>query len=342
MSASPSLRSVCGSSIKSTAQSSGTALMPATGPEIREAWMAQFNGYASYYLHGGAGGLAYIDLTVTNAAWGGTSTVHIRDKDAPEPATCYVRPLETDKVGSYGGQEYRAYRLTYDIYPSEPWTELTVVFEKENVEYTLSANVPQAQEELAAADLRDLLLCYAGTHSAPDLSAFHCGEHLYRDEELTLAEALADPDFGAYLPAEGPEGFELVQLRRYQLEDTVNYLLAFWFTAGGEQLSWLIKPADADALSRVVDPAEPERYDWNRYGVPWSAYAAQENWLTIENPVFRLGDLTPELIDTRVHAGDEGALMCRFGVLFENGVVIEINAKGIDPDWLYDALTGQA
>ena len=26
----------------------------------------------------------------------------------------------------------------------------------------------ETQEELAATDLRDLLLCYAGTHSAPD------------------------------------------------------------------------------------------------------------------------------------------------------------------------------
>ena len=317
----------------------------ACAPEIREAWMAQFNGYATYYLHKGEGGLAYLDLTVTNAAWGGESRIRIRDKDAPEYYDCIVWQPETDKVGSYGGQEYRAYRYTYyhgegdpDLNPPEAWTELTVIFEKENVEYTLRANVPEAHAELAAMDLRDLLLAYAGTHGAPDLSAFHCGEHLYRDEELSFAEALADPDFGAYLPAEGPEGFELVDMRRYQLDDTVNYLLAFWFRQGGE-LVWQIKPADAEALARVVDPAAPETYDLNRYPVPWSAYAAQENWLTIENPVFRIGDLTPERIASRVHTGDEGLPMCRFGVLFENGTMIEINAKGVSPDWIYAALT---
>ncbi len=316
----------------------------ACAPEIREAWMAQFNGSASYYLITGEGGLAYIDLTVTNAAWGGVSSIRIRGKDAPEYNDCIVWRPETDKVGSCGGQEYRAYRCAYyhgegdpKVDPPEPWTELTVIFEKENVEYTLRANVPQTQEELAAADLRDLLLCYAGTHNVPDLSAFRCGEHVYRDEELTFAGALADPDFGAYLPAAGPEGFEPVQMRRYQLDDTVNILTAFWFRDRGE-LVWRIEPANTEALARVVDPAEPETYDWNRYPVPWSAYAAQENWLTIANPVFRSGDLTPELISTRVHTGDEGLLMCRFGVLFESGVLVEINAKDVSPDWICAAL----
>ena len=318
----------------------------ACGPEIREAWMAQFNGYASYYLKDGAGGLAYIDLTVQNAAWGGVSSIHIRDVNTPEPASCYVMPLETDKVGSIGGQEYRAYRYKYyhgegdpALHPPELWTELTVVFEKENVEYTLSANVPQTQETLAAADLQDLLLCYTGTHSAPDLSAFHCGEHVYRDEDLTPEAALADPDFGAYLPAAGPEGFEQEQLRRYQLDDTVNYLAAFWFKYENQgSLVWIVKPADTETAARVVDPAAPETYDLSRYGVPWTAYAAQENWLTIENPVFRIGDLTPELIDARVHIGDDGLLLCRLGVLFDDGTVVEINAKDVPAEWLYDRL----
>ena len=29
---------------------------------------------------------------------------------------------------------------------------------------------------------------------------------------------------------------------------------------------------------RGLRAAEPERYDWNAYPVPWSAYAAPENW----------------------------------------------------------------
>ena len=312
----------------------------ACAPEILEAWMAQFDGCAAYYLKDGAGGLAYIELSVVNAAWGGTCTVHIKDRDTPDPASCFVvAPLETDKVEHIGGLTYRAYRLRYEMYPSEPWTELTVEFEKENVAYTLRANIPAARSELAEADLRDLLLCYAGTHNAPDLSQFVCGEHLLRDEELSFAEALADPDFGAYLPASGPEGFEPVQMRRYQLDDSVNYLLAFWFGTRGE-LVWQIKPADTDDMARVVDPEKPETYDWNRYPVPWSAYAARENWLTIENPVFRAADLTLELIAARVHEGDEGVCMCRFGVLFESGVLVEINAKDVSVAWIREALMG--
>ena len=94
-------------------------------------------------------------------------------------------------------------------------------------------------------------------------------------------------------------------------------------------------------MMRVVDPEKPETYDWNRYGVPWTAYAAQENWLTIEAPVFRIEDLTPERIAARVHAGDEGLSMCRFGVLYGSGVLVEINAKDVSADWIYGVLTGE-
>ncbi len=310
----------------------------ACAPEILEAWMAQFDGYAAYFLKDGAGGLAYIELSVVNAAWGGTCTVHIKDRDTPDPASCFVvAPLETDKVEHIGGLTYRAYRLRYEMYPAEPWTELTVEFEKENLEYTLHANVPETRAELAEADLLDLLLCYAGTHNTPDLSQFVCGEHLLRDEELSFAEATADPDFGAYLPAAGPEGFESAQMRRYQMDDSVNYLLAFWFRDRGN-LTWTVKQADAEDMARVVDPEKPESYDWNRYPVPWSAYAARENWLTIENPVFRAEDLTPERIGARVHEDDEGLPMCRFGVLFDSGVLVEVNAKDVSAAWIRETL----
>ena len=174
-------------------------------PEIREAWMEDFDGFAAYYLHDGTGGLAFIEMTVRNAEWGGTYTVRLRDAEAPETPDCIVRPQpETDRVGSLNGQEYRAYRVTYShgegdpaLSPPEPWTEMTVVFEKENVVYSLMTDAPESEAERAAMDLQNLLLCYVGTHGTPDLDAFRYGDYLLRDETQTLDEALADPDFGA-------------------------------------------------------------------------------------------------------------------------------------------------
>jgi hypothetical protein len=312
-------------------------------PEIRLEWMDGFTGFAAYYLKGGAGGLAYIEMTVPHEGVG-TYTVRLRDVNAPEMPSCY--PVQgTDSVGSLGGQAYRAYRLRYfhgegdpAQNPPEAWTEMQVVFEREEVVYTLTAAVPQALEDAAAIDLRDLLLAYAGSHGVPDLGAFHCGEHLCRDDTLTLPEALADPDFGAYLPEEGPEGFGFDFARRYQFEEAENYLMAFW-TRGRADLEWLIKPVTAEARSRVVSPEERERYDWNLYPVPWSAYAAQEDWATVENPVFRIGDLSPELIAARVHIGDEGQTMFRFGVLYDSGVLVEVNVRDVPAEWVCEALT---
>ncbi len=316
------------------------AQIAACAPEIREAWMETFTGFALYYLAKGEGGLAYLEMTVANDGWGGVSTVRIRDKNAPEPATCYVVPRETDKVGSLGGQEYRAYRCSYRGAgdPQEAWTELTVIFEKENAEYTLRANVPQAHSELAAADLRDLLLCYAGTHASPDLSKFQYGEYLLRDESLTPDEALADPDFGAYFPAEGPDGFELTDVRRYQFEEITNYLHGFW-SCGYGYLDWLIQPMTEDAQGRVVTAAERERYDLSLYPVPWSDSVPQEHRETVSDPVFRIGELTMDLVKARVQSGDEGMPRCFFSVLFDGGILVRVSAKGLSAEWIFNSLT---
>ena len=313
-------------------------------PEIRLEWMDGFTGFASYYLKDGAGGLACVEMKVTHAGVG-EYTIRLRDVDAPKTPNCIARPgPETDRVGSLNGLEYRAYRLRYyhgegdpALYPPEAWTEMEIVFVRENVEYTLSAAVPETLEDAAAADLKDLLLAYAGTHAVPDLRAFRCGEYLYRDDTLTLAEALSDPDFGAYLPAEGPEGFAFDFARRYQFEEAANYLMAFW-TQGRSDLQWLVRPLTEEAEKRIVSPEERERYDWTRYPVPWSAYAAQENWATVENPVFCIGDLTPEILSARVHTGDEGQSMFRFGVLYESGILVEVNARGVSAEWVYETL----
>ena len=312
-------------------------------PEIRLDWMDDFTGYAAYYLKDGAGGLAHIEMKVTDPGVG-TYTVRLRDVNAPEMPSCYPAK-ETDSVGSLNGQEYRAYRMQYyhgegdpALNPPAAWTEMKLVFVRENVEYTLLADVPQTLADAAAIDLRDLLLAYAGSHSVPDLSAFRCGEYLYRDDTLTLPEALADPDFGAYLPAAGPEGFDFDFARRYQFEEVSNYLLAVWMQ-GRADLEWLVQPLTAEAEERIVDPAEREHYDLSLYSIPWSKSVPSELWMTVQDPVFRIGELTPALVDARIHYGDEGVPACHFSVLYESGIVVRVIAKGVPAAWVYEALT---
>ena len=317
----------------------------ACAPEIRLEWMEDFTGFAAYYLKDGAGGLAYIELSVPSPARNGKCTIRIRDVNAPAYVGCIMQPQPEEKVGSINGQDYRAYRIRYfhgegdpKSSPPEDWTELTVRFVKENVEYTLCTDAPASQTLQAETELRDLLLAYAGTHNVPDLSAFRFGEYLYRDDDLALDAALSDPDFGAYLPAEGPESLDFDFARRYQFEEVSNYLMAYW-TQGRAYLQWLIQPVTEEARSRIVTAAEPERYDLSLYPVPWSRSVPPEERETMNDPVFRAGELTQALVDARVQPGDEGMPMCRFGVLCDSGVLVEVSAKGVPPEWIYEALT---
>ena len=323
-------------------------------PEILLEWMENAEGYASYLLHDGSGGLAYVELKVTNAAWGGTTTVRIRDKDAWQIPTCVVGQEEDEKVSAWNGMEYRAYRHYYyfgegdpNETPPQPWAELSVKFERENLEYTLLNNVPQTEEQSAALDLRDLLLSYSGTHRVPDLGSYRCGEYVHRDEELSFAEAKADPDYGVHLPLAEPEGFNEVYIRRYQLGRTGealsdDWLLAQWYQSGQSgvtrSLIWRIEPVTEDAKARLVSPSEREKYDFSLYPAEnWYYTVASENRLAVEQPTFRAGELTPELLNARVHYDYDGAALLKFSVLYF-GVLVSIDARGVSPEWIWEAL----
>ena len=114
--------------------------------------------------------------------------------------------------------------------------------------------------------------------------------------------------------------------------------MAYW-TQGGAYLQWLIQPVTEEARSRIVTAAEPERYDLSLYPVPWSRSVPPEERETMNDPVFRAGELTQALVDARVQPGDEGMAMCRFGVLYDSGILAEVSAKGVPPEWIYEALT---
>ncbi len=152
-------------------------------PEIRLEWMESMRGYAELF---GWGELYRVTIAATDPAWDGNLTVYLRDRDALQaPAQPWDeewrKEVET-RIAALNGQEYRAYRFEYDYLPDEPHVWMCVVFEKENVEYTLRADAPAEQETQAAADLRDLLLAYAGTHYTPDLGSFRGEEDLFGGE----------------------------------------------------------------------------------------------------------------------------------------------------------------
>lgn len=139
----------------------------ACAPGIRLEWMEDFSGSAAYRLADGSGGLAFAQLEVSHAELGNRYRISLREATEQNMAASGL----TGTLPSMDGQGYRAQREYYAGADGER-VMILVSFVREGILYTLDADVPEAEETPAALDLRDLLLAYAGTHSAPDLGSF--------------------------------------------------------------------------------------------------------------------------------------------------------------------------
>ena len=92
-------------------------------------------------------------------------------------------------------------------------------------------------------------------------------------------------------------------------------------------------------MQRLALPDEGEKYDFSRYPAEnWYYAVAPEHRLTMENPTFRAGDLTPELIGARTHLDYDGAALLRFSALYDSGVLVSVDARGISPEWVFGQL----
>ena len=58
----------------------------------------------------------------------------------------------------------------------------------------------------------------------------------------------------------------------------------------------------------------------------------------MENPTFRASELTMEQIDARTHYDDDGCALLRFSVLYDSGVLVSIEARGVSPEWVFGQL----
>ena len=154
-------------------------------------------------------------------------------------------------------------------------------------------------------------------------------------EVLTAAEARADAAFGAYL-CNAPAGFAEQEFRR-----TPEQLRAS-FRHGYDYVEWAVRAfreEDRERLITVV--AETEKYDVSLYAIPFAESVPAEIHAVFYNPIFRIEDLTLDIVKARAYrindAGDSDGWRCSFSVLCGD-VLVQINAKGVDPEWLYREL----
>jgi len=164
-----------------------------------------------------------------------------------------------------------------------------------------------------------------------------------RDDVFTLAEAYADPDFGFAMPVNVPEWLSFEDARRF-VNQIENSLSVYWHRyMGYDYVSWTaaaVQEFDRDCL---VAPAEVEKYDLALYPIPRADSIPDVLWDVVNHPVFRVEELTLDMIYARAYriddAGDTPGWRMDFNVLMGD-TVVRISSKGASPEEVWAMLAG--
>ena len=208
-------------------------------------------------------------------------------------------------------------------------------FEMDQVAYDVElVSVNEEAEDVFTSLVADVIL-----GGKAELSVFdHPDIPQTLDKVLTESEAYGDSDFGKYL-IEVPKTYVFNGAKSLQ-EDV---LIASWSKAYAD-VTVRVSKLDKDSQARMVSPEDTELYDMSRYPVPWVDSMPREYSHIIENPVFRIEELSLNMIRmrgyTREEAGDTQAqtINMRFAVLYEN-TIVEVNAEGLGAEYLFQELT---
>jgi len=249
---------------------------------------------------------------------------------------CYVLPGD-ELVSICGKVGYRAYQ--YELGGTITLTADAII---NDLYFHFSMDTSKACLEQAKTDFQYVLECFAAyDEGKPDLSVVKPDEipELMEKMFTTLSEARTEADFGRYLPTELPDGFEESTIRRFSFQNS-NYLSALW-SRGLDDLTWVILPYTEADSHRLTDVNQKENYDLSLYPIPRADSVPDELREIVDNPIFEADQLTLETVYRRAYkvndSGDTDGWRMRFGVRYGD-VVVEINAKGVDPEWVYGQL----
>lgn len=195
-------------------------------------------------------------------------------------------------------------------------------------------------EEQAKVDFEAILKSFATyPEGEPDLTAVVSdSEPVWYDEDLTVAQAKADPDFGAYLPDSLEEEAEATTLRRMK-DRTMDTLLSVWNTPGGFA-NWNISHYDSEderIVNRLVSVADKKKYDWSRNPNYRTMDMPEELLKILESPVFLAEEVTLEVVQARKAETGEDEYEIVFDLIYD-GVKIHIFAVNTSPEWVYEQI----
>lgn len=162
-----------------------------------------------------------------------------------------------------------------------------------------------------------------------------------RDDKLTENEAYAETDFGTYLP-KVPNSYLFNGATRY-INQVSDYLFASW-SQGYDDIRITISKLKKQDKDRIVSVQDKELYDISLYPIPWADSMPRDTREIIENPIFKIEDLTIDILKMRGYIHGEtnepsgNSVNMRFSVLYD-GILIDVSTEGVSSEYLFDELS---
>jgi len=211
-------------------------------------------------------------------------------------------------------------------------------FKLSDVAYYVELGGAEVEKEVVKNEISEIigLLIEGGT---ADLDVFHPVVPELQEDRLSLDEARADIDFGAYLPKEIPVGFVFEDAQRF-INQEQNVLFVNW-TKGMGYINWSVSLLDDDDKTRITSVDDTKNYDLALYPIPRADSVPDKLREIVGNPIFLINELTLDVVQSRTYgttdAGDEPMQRMRFSVLYED-VLVELSVKGATPEAMFDIL----
>jgi hypothetical protein len=199
-------------------------------------------------------------------------------------------------------------------------------------------NVPHVSEQDTDPAASDALVKYITDPDESDSGPIGTNT-VFRNDHLSLEEARADTDFGAYLPKRVPSGFAFESASRY-IDKKSNFLSVLWFKGMGE-IHWTVSKLEEKDKARITSVADKENYDLALYPIPRAESVPKELREIVNDPIFIIDDLTLEAVKARSYevrdTGDVSGPRMGFSVLYGE-ILVKLNVKGASPEEVFDML----
>lgn len=151
--------------------------------------------------------------------------------------------------------------------------------------------------------------------------------------DITEAEAREMDVFGKYVPAVLPSGYLWEEGKLSVNEETseVEAVTLCW-ASGMDNIRMVISKTDPGEI-RITEVSRKETYDVHRYQIPYGESVPEEYREMFQMPVFRAEELTMEVVKARMKtvadAGDTDTPRGNFGVLYEDGVLVQFDGDSV-------------